>query len=103
MIKTDKGLVQIKGLSVEIMADFRVICRALRKTFVEEFGEDQGKEIFDALLVDDSDESSLRISKAILEHIEKKPDEEKSDEKEPTTGNPLLDAILTAVFGGGAK
>lgn len=44
MIKTDKGLVHIEGLSVEIMADFRVICRALRKTFVEEFGEDQGKE-----------------------------------------------------------
>ena len=41
MIKTDKGLVNIEGLSVEIMADFRVICRALRKTFVEEFGEDQ--------------------------------------------------------------
>ena len=80
------------------MADFRVICRALRKTFVEEFGEDQGKEIFDAL-----DEASLRTSKAILEHIKKKPDEEKSDEKEPTTGNPMLDAILTAVFGGGAK
>lgn len=56
MIKTDKGLVQIEGLSVEIMADFRVICRALRKTFAEEFGEDQGKEIFDALLVDDLDE-----------------------------------------------
>lgn len=103
MIKTDKGLVQTKGLSVEIMADFRVICRALRKAFVEEFGEDQGKEIFDALLVDDSDESSLRISKAIWEHIEKKPDEEESDEKEPTTDNPMLDAILTAVFGGGAK
>lgn len=33
MIKTDKGLVQIEGLSVEIMADFRVICRALRKDF----------------------------------------------------------------------
>lgn len=91
MIKTDKGLVQIEGLSVEIMADFRVICRALRKTFVEEFGEDQGKEIFDALLVDDLDEASLRTSKAILEHIKKKPDEEKSDEKEPTTGNPMLD------------
>lgn len=71
MIKTDKGLVQIEGLSVEIMADFRVICRALRKTFVEEFGEDQGKEIFDALLVDDLDEASLRTSKAILEHIKK--------------------------------
>ena len=74
MIKTDKGLVHIEGLSVEIMADFRVICRALRKTFVEEFGEDQGKEIFDALLVDDLDESSLRTSKAILEHIKKKRD-----------------------------
>lgn len=71
MIKTDKGLVHIEGLSVEIMADFRVICRALRKTFVEEFGEDQGKEIFDALLVDDLDEASLRTSKAILEHIKK--------------------------------
>lgn len=53
------------------MADFRVICRALRKIFVEEFGEDQGTEIFDALLVDDLDEASLRTSKAILEHIKK--------------------------------
>lgn len=37
MIKTDKGNVHIEGLSIEIMADFRVICRVLRKNFVENF------------------------------------------------------------------
>lgn len=91
------------------MADFRVICRALRKTFVENFGEEDGNKIFNALLIEDSEESSSNVAKVVFESIDEEPDkekaveEEKSDEKEPTTGNPLLDAILTAVFGGGAK
>lgn len=45
MIKTDKGNVHIEGLSIEIMADFRVICRVLRKNFVENFGEEDGNKI----------------------------------------------------------
>lgn len=79
------------------------------KEFCRKFRRKDGNKIFNALLIEDSEESSSNVAKVIFESIDEEPDkekaveEEKSDEKEPTTGNPLLDAILTAVFGGGAK
>lgn len=107
MINTNRGNVHIEGMTVEIMSDFRAICSATKKMFVKELGEEAGKELYEALLIEDSKESASKVLKAIRTSNEKEPVEEETNEeestgKEPTTGNPLLDAILTAVFGGGA-
>lgn len=108
MINANKGNVHIEGTGLEIMADFRCACRSVKKILHKEFGEEVGKELFEALLIEDFEESALKVSKALRnsnekESVEEEPNEEKSTGKEPTTGNPLLDAILTAVFGGGVE
>ena len=108
MINTNRGDVHIEGKSVEIMADFRVICEAMKKMFVKELGEEAGKELYEALLIEDSKESASKVLKTICnsngkEPVEEETNEEESTGKEPTTGNPLLDAILSAVFGGGVE
>lgn len=112
MIKSDKGIVQVKGTEGQLVAEFAVITKAMRDTLTEDHDEAYADKVI-AKAIENSKKTESELALGALENIMKiidmalKDNDERSEEDapldKPSTGNPELDAILERVFGGGAK
>ena len=102
MICSDKtkGNVCLKGSAADLLNDYMNISVGINDMMKKELGEehwDEITEIIRGITRENQEEKARDINKIILLSFKEQA------EKDPTTGNPLLDSILTAVFGGGAK
>lgn len=107
MICSDKtkGNVRLEGSAADLLNDYMHISVGINAIMKKELGEDHWNaitEIIRSMTKENKEEKAKDINEIIFLSF-KEQAEKKLDEKDPTTGNPLLDALLSAVFGGGDK
>lgn len=76
MIKTDKGITQIKGTKSEVLAELAITIEAVFKTTAEEVGEERAKELVETaykrafMSVEELEEEAEKVKKCILAVLE---------------------------------
>lgn len=97
MIKSDKGMVEIEGMTIDLIVELRCIGVSARKMFAKDFGEEKANKLVDAVFSDDSNTNSAKNIVDILESYSEK------EEKPVTSGDSALDLLIEAIFGRGDK
>lgn len=107
MIKSDRneGRVRLEGSTADLLNDYMNISVGINDMMKKELGEehwDAITEIIRGMTKENQKEKAKDINEIVCLSFEEQV-KKKLTEEEPTTGNPLLDALLSAVFGGGDK
>nr|WP_296960524.1 hypothetical protein [uncultured Mediterraneibacter sp.] len=90
----EKGQVIIEGETNELMNEFRVICKGMRRVFAKNFGEEYGNKMFDAISSDKPDDEVEKEVRDIWNAFVK----EKADEIKSKSGD-LIEMLLKSMFG----
>lgn len=112
MIKSDKGIIQVKGTEEQLVAEFAVIAKAVRDTLTEDHDEAYADKVM-AKAIENSKKSEEELALGVIENIIKILDMalEENDKKskedgpldKPSTGNSAFDDFLEDIFGRGAE